>query len=82
MSSENANFRGSLGAMRWTPGEDTLFNERFAEALRECGILWLVFALLDRTVTGTLTVPWAMWNFFASVVIWGFGIYIEPKKTR
>jgi len=66
----------------WTPRQNTLLNERLAEAFRECGILWVVFALLDRTVAGTLTAPWALWNFSASVAIWSLGIYIEKATKR
>lgn len=53
-----------------------------AEALRECGILWLVFSLLDQAVSGRLTVPWTVWNFFGSVAFWMLGMYIELKRKR
>jgi hypothetical protein len=59
-----------------------LFKLHVAEAIRECAILWLVFSVLDQAVTGTLTVPWAMWNFCGSVALWGFGMYIELKRKQ
>jgi len=34
-----------------------LFKQHTAEALRECGILWLVFSVLDKTTAGALTLP-------------------------
>ena len=51
-----------------------------AEALRECGILWLVFSVLDKAVSSRLTVPWTMWNFSGSVALWLLGMYIETKR--
>jgi hypothetical protein len=57
-----------------------LFKAHGAEALRECGILWLVFSLLDQTVSGKLSVPWIAWNFSGSVVFWIVGMYIETKR--
>ena len=57
-----------------------LLKEHGAEAMRECGILWLVFSVLDQAVSGTLTVPWTMWNLCGSVVFWFVGIYIEAKR--
>jgi len=80
MSSENGSFRGSLGFMKWTPAQQAIWSERFAEALRECGILWLVFSLLDRVVAGHLTVPWTCWNLTGSIAVWVFGMYIEARK--
>jgi len=37
-----------------------LLKQHSAEACRECGILWLVFSMLDQFVTGKLTMPWTM----------------------
>jgi len=53
-----------------------LLKQHGAEAIRECGILWLVFSVLDQAVSGTLTAPWAIWNFCGSVAFWVFGMYI------
>ena len=59
-----------------------LFKEHGAEAIRECGVLWLVFALLDKVVAGRITLPWMVWNFSGSVAVWAFGVYIEMKRKR
>lgn len=56
--------------------------ERFAEALRECGILWLVFSILDRLVAGSLTAAWVLSNVSVSIAMWLFGIYIERRNKR
>jgi hypothetical protein len=48
----------------------------FGEALREVGVLWIVFASLDRFVAGTVTFPWILWNGLASIAVWSFGLYI------
>jgi len=71
-------FRGSLGAMKGLTAE--LFKQHIAEAAREFGILWLVFALLDKVVEGAITLPWTVWNFLLSVAIWSAGMYIELKR--
>jgi hypothetical protein len=57
-----------------------LFKEHLAEAAREFGILWLVFALLDKVVAGAITVPWMVWNFLLSIAMWSAGMYIEVKR--
>ena len=59
-----------------------LFKQHGAEAARECGILWLVFALLDKVVAGTITLPWTIWNLSGSVAMWAFGMYIEMRRNR
>ena len=59
-----------------------LTGERFAEAVRECGVLWLVFSILDRLLTDELTIPWAAWNISASVAVWVFGMYIELRVKK
>ena len=80
MASEIRKFRGSLGKMKAPTAE--LFKEHVAEAARECGILWLVFALLDKVVDGTVTLPWTLWNLCGSIATWCFGMYIEIKRKR
>jgi hypothetical protein len=57
-----------------------LFKQHGAEAAREFGILWLVFALLDKVVAGAITLPWMIWNFLLSVAMWTAGMYIEMKR--
>ena len=59
-----------------------LFKEHVAEAARECGILWLVFALLDKVVAGTVTLPWTLCNLSGAVAAWTIGMYIEVKRKR
>ena len=58
-----------------------LFKQHGAEANRECGILWLVFSLLDQAVSGKLTLPWFFGNVCGSVAFWLFGMYIELKRN-
>ena len=70
------------GVMKVFAGSRELFMQHAAEAIRECAILWLVFAVLERAVSGTLTFPWAMSNFLGSVVFWVIGMYIEVKRQR
>jgi hypothetical protein len=57
-----------------------LFKEHGAEAIRECGILWLVFSLLDQAVSGKLTLPWFLGNVCGSIAVWFIGMYIELKR--
>jgi hypothetical protein len=55
--------------------------ERAAEAIRECGILWLVFSILDKIIDGTITFPWLLTNFGISIVLWSYGMYIEIRTV-
>jgi hypothetical protein len=57
-----------------------LFKQHGAEAARQFGILWLVFALLDKVVAGAITVPWMIWNFLFSIAMWTAGMYIETTR--
>ncbi len=59
-----------------------LIKEHSAEAVRECGVLWFVFSMLDQVVAGRLTIPWTLWNFCGSIVFWFGGLYIETKRRR
>lgn len=59
-----------------------LFKEHGAEAIRECGILWLVFSVLDQAVSDKLTLPWVIGNFSGSLAVWMIGMYIEVKRKR
>ena len=66
--------------MKWlTDRQWRLSRERIAEAAREVGLLWFVFALLDKIVDGNLTFPWFAGNVCLSVVFWVFGMYIELR---
>lgn len=68
--------------MKLTDAQKEHFLDRVAEAAREFAILWLTFSLLDRLVTGTLTLPWVAWNVFTAIVVWIFGMYIELKEHQ
>lgn len=59
-----------------------LLKQHGAEAIRECAILWLVFSLLDQTVSGKFTVPWMVWNFCGSIAFWIVGMYIETRRQQ
>jgi hypothetical protein len=65
-----------------TDAQKAHFIERFAEAMREVGILWLTFALLDRLVSGTLTFPWAIGNALGAIAAWAGGLYIELWRAK
>jgi hypothetical protein len=56
--------------------------ERGPELFREAGVLWLVFAVLDRLVTNVLTFAWVFSNVSAALVIWAVGIYFESRKKE
>jgi hypothetical protein len=58
-----------------------VLDERLSEFCRECGVLWLVFSLLDRLVANTITLSWVGWNVCGSLVVYAIGIYIEVRKT-
>ena len=66
----------------WNDAQIDVFEERFAEAMRECGVLWLVFSLLDRLVDEKLSLPWIGWNLFVSVALWFIGTYIEARAKQ
>jgi len=67
--------------MKMTRAHWQRINDRFAEAARECGILWLTFSLLDRLVSGTFTFPWGLTNATGSLAVWLVGIYIELRSS-
>ena len=48
-----------------------------AEALREIGILIFVFALLDKMVSGSITLRWTLAVFVASGGFFVMGVYLE-----
>lgn len=58
------------------------FAERASEAMREIGVLWLVFATLDKLVADELTVAWTVANGTAAIAAWAGGIYIEILNDR
>jgi hypothetical protein len=66
--------------VRWNEAREELFFDRIAEALRECGILWLVFSVLDEVVQGKLTSLWLIGNAAGALAAWAAGTYIELRK--
>jgi len=68
--------------MKWTKEEWLHVTDRLAEALREVGLLWITFALLDRLVSGTLTFPWVIENAAVAIAMWIFGLHIEIGVRR
>jgi len=56
--------------------------ERGPELFREAGVLWIVFAVLDRLVTNVLTFTWVFSNVSAALAIWAVGIYFESRNKR
>ena len=55
------------------------YTEMVAEALREIGVLVLVFSLLDRLVAGRITVAWTVTATAVSVVTFATGCYLERR---
>lgn len=68
--------------VKWTKKRQQIFEEHAAEAFRECGILWFVFACLDKLVEGRLSVSWIVANFAGAIAVWAYGMYIELKDQR
>lgn len=64
----------------WQRFED-VFADRIPELFREIGVLWLVFSVLDRVITNSVTTGWIASNVSLALVIWSFGIYLE-SRTR
>jgi hypothetical protein len=56
-------------------------NEMVAEALREIGVLILVFSVLDKIVAGSISVQWAAIVIFISTVAFVSGVLIERKRS-
>src|SRR5207237_7986014 len=50
------------------------------ELAREAGLLWLVFSMLDRLVTATLTVSWSLGNCGAALSLWSVGTLMEARQ--
>lgn len=51
-----------------------------AEGFREIGVLILVFALLDKLVSGSITWQWTLAAIFISSLTFGAGVYIERRR--
>jgi len=52
-----------------------------AEAFREIGVLIFVFSILDKMVSGTITVMLTSIAVFISALFFFAGIFIERKRT-
>jgi hypothetical protein len=61
---------------------DRLVVARVSEGMREVGVLWFVFALLDKLVAEQMTAEWLIVNTFASGIVWYVGVYIEWESER
>ena len=70
--------------MKWklSSDEELLAYGHSGEGVREIGILWLVFSMLDRIVTNQLTFSWGVTNLVGAIVIWLFGVYIDIARHR
>jgi hypothetical protein len=56
-------------------------NKMVGEALREIGVLILVFSVLDKIVAGSISVQWAAVVIFISAVSFISGVLIERKRS-
>jgi len=68
--------------LKLTAEEELLAYGHVGEGVREIGILWLVFSMLDRIVTNQLTFSWGLTNILGAIVIWVFGVYIDLARHR
>jgi hypothetical protein len=66
----------------WTAEKTDLIYHHGGEALRECGILWFVFALLDRIVQGSVTIGWVLANGGGSAAVWMLGVMIALRENK
>ena len=53
-----------------------------AEGLREFGLLWAVFSVLDRLLTTGLSGTWLVVNLLFSFVVWLTGAILAVVKVR
>jgi hypothetical protein len=61
-------------------GTRKFVEEMIAEGFRDVGILVLVFAILDRVITGGITVMWTLTAMAIATFFFGAGLYIERKR--
>ena len=52
-----------------------------ADAFREIGILVFVFAILDKMISGTITIGWTIAAIALALGFFGMGLYIERSRT-
>lgn len=60
--------------------DETYVLEATAEGLREAGLLWLVFSMLDRLLTGSLTLLWTAGNVGGAGLLWTVGTLVEARR--
>ncbi len=53
------------------------YTEMVGEALREVGVLVLVFSLLDRLIAGRITLTWVLSAIAVSIVVFVYGCFLE-----
>jgi hypothetical protein len=54
-------------------------SKMFGEALREIGVLILVFSVLDKIVAGSITIQWAV--NVVSAISFVSGVLVERKRS-
>ena len=77
-----ANAEVASVAMKLTIDEKLRIVREAATAWREVAVLWFTFALLDRYIAGTITLPWVIVNTVVTVAMWMSGIYLDVRLTR
>jgi hypothetical protein len=63
----------------WKKFDSEFALRTFCELLRETGLLWLVFSMLDRLISATLTVGWSLGNCGAALTLWIIGTGVEAR---
>jgi hypothetical protein len=66
--------------VKWTKEQDDLLIKHIGELLREGGLLWLVFSLLDRIVSDSFTFQWTFPNVAAALFVWCAGTYLDLRR--
>lgn len=56
-------------------------SKMLGEALREIGVLILVFSVLDKIVAGGITIRWAIVAFSLSAVSFSLGVLMERNRS-
>jgi hypothetical protein len=57
-------------------------SKMFGEALREIGVLILVFSVLDKIVAGSITIQWAVIVLLVSAISFVSGVLVERKRSN
>ena len=53
----------------------------FCVALREIAVLWFVFSILDKLLTGQLTATWLLGNRGGSAMLWTIVTLREAREN-